>query len=257
MATAVEEFKQRQYRVLVGLGHPDNVEGLMSIASVFARRQQGRIIALSVLLTPAGAADPDEQAVANAEAVVAQAENFGAELGIAVDPVVEPAPDVPAGIMQFLAHTGADLILLGFSPPAIPDPSADQAPGRITEALAGLVGCSLAIVAFPRDPDDDLRLLVPITPLSDPSVGHDLARIAAIFGGASVTFLGMLPGNLSEEEFAASTASLRKSVADLDLGETEEIHLACEDAAHCLFGAEVQQMGGDASRAVFMIRATL
>ena len=256
MVSAVEDFKQKQYRVLVGLSHPDNVRGLMSIASVFARRQQGRIIAMSVLLTPADT-PPDEQARARAEAVVAQAEDFGAELGIAVDPVVEPAPDVPAGIMQFLAHTGADLTLLGFSPPAIPSADDAQAPARITEALAGLVGGSLAIVAFPRDPHDDLRLLVPLTPSSDPAVGRDLARIAALLGGASITFLGMLPDSLSAEEFAAAAASLRESVEALDLDETEDIHLACDDATHCLFGAEVQQMGGDDARAAFMIRAKL
>lgn len=257
MATAVEEFKREQYRVLVGLGHPENVEGLMSIASIFARRHQGRIIALSVVVTPPDVAAPDERAVADAQAVVSRAEEFGAELGIAVDPVVEPAPDVPAGIMQSLAATGADLILLGFSPPSVPHASAGELPARITEALAGPLGCSLAIVAFPDDPDDDLRLLVPLTPMSDPAVGADLARIAALFGGASVTFLGMLPADMPESEMADATASLREGVDGLDLDEAEEIHLACEDAAHCLFGAEVQQMGGDAARAVFMIRARL
>ena len=249
MATAVEEFKREQYRVLVGLGHPENVEGLMSIASIFARRHQGRIIALSVLLTE------DEQARVNAEAVVAQAEEFGAELGMAVDPVVEPAPDVPAGIMQSLAATGADLVLLGFSPPSVPHASAEELPARITEALAGLVGGSLAIVAFPRDPDEDLRLLVPLTPDSDPAVGRDLARIAALFGGASITFLGMLSADMPESEMADATASLREGVDGLDLDEAEEVHLACQDAAHCLFGAEVQQMGGENAHAVFMIHA--
>ncbi len=249
MGTAVEEFKQRQYRVLVGLGHPDNVEGLMSIASVFARRQQGRIIALSVLLTA------DEQARANAEAVVAQAEDFGAELGIAVDPVVEPAADVPTGIMQVLAHTSADLVLLGFSPPAIEDAPYSEVPARITEALAGLVGCSLAIVAFPDDPDDHLRLLVPITPLSDPAVGRDLARIAALFGGAAITFLGMLPADTPEDEFAQSVALLREGVDSLNLDETKEFDLDGTPAAQCVFGAEARQMGGDNARAVFMIHA--
>ncbi len=249
MATAVNRFKQQQYRVLVGLGHPDNVEGLMSIASVFARRQQGRIIARSVLLTA------DEQTLANAEAVVARAEEFGAELGIAVDPVVEPAADVPAGIMLAIAHTGADLVLVGFSPPAVEDASSGEVPARITEALAGPLGCSLAIVAFPDDPDDDLRLLVPVTPKSDPAVGADLVRIAALFGGASITFLGMLPADTPEDEFAQSVALLREGVDSLNLDETKEFDLDGTPAAQCVFGAEARQMGGDNARAVFMIHA--
>ena len=55
MSATVEEFRKVQYKVLVGLGRPDRVEGLMRIASIFARRQKGRIVAASVVVVPEGA----------------------------------------------------------------------------------------------------------------------------------------------------------------------------------------------------------
>lgn len=258
MSDAVDRFREQQYKVLVGLGHPERVEGLMRIASVFARRQKGRIVAVSVVVVPpevdlnraAEHADPAQ--LQSAEAVVRRAADFGAELGIAVDPVVEFAHDIPTGISTVCERVGAQMVLLGYSPPVTAEPGADV-PARITERVAEMAGPLLAIVALPegREP---ARLLIPVTESFDPAVIRDLVKIVALFGGAELTFLGLLPRGLTQEEFSRRAEALRAKLNDLDLEEIRWLDLEAREATHCLFGAEARQMAGESHEAAFIVR---
>lgn len=261
MSDAVERFKKQQYKVLVGLGHPERVEGLMRIASVFARRQKGRIVAASVVVLPpdadpargADGADPDQ--LARAEAVVRQAEDFGAELGIAVDPVIEFAHDVATGIASLCERLGANMVLLGYSPPAEAGDDGDV-PARITERVAAMTGPLLAILALPegREP---ARLLIPVTEALDPAIVRDLAKVFALFGGAEITFFGLLPHGLDARQFAERSAALRAKLENVHLDEVRCLDLDAREASHCLFGAEARHMAGASHEAAFILRATV
>jgi len=265
MSDAVERFREQQYKVLVGIGHPERLEGLMRIASVFARRQKGRIVAVSVVVVPPdadlaqGAEYADPEQLETSEALVAHAEEFGAELGIAVDPVVEFAHDVPSGIAAACARADANLILLGFSPPAEAvgaESDAAEVPARITEAVAAMTGPSLAIVALPEG-EEPARLLVPVTEALDPAVIRDLVKIVALFGGAEMTFIGLLPRGLSAEEFTARSDALRARVEDVEFEELRCLDLDAREASHCLFGAEARQMAGESHEAAFIVRTAV
>jgi len=261
MSDAVEKFKEQQYKVLVGLGHPERVEGLMRIASVFARRHKGRIVATSVVVLPPGVdlthgadyADPEQ--LASAEAVVRQAEDFGAELGIAVHPVVEFAYDVPTAIALLCERLRADMVLLGYSPPVEAEDDGDV-PARITERVAAMTGPVLAIVALPEGPEP-ARLLIPVTEALDPAIVRDLAKIFALFGGAEITFFGLLPRGLEAQQFAERSDALRAKLEDVDLEEVRCLDLDAREASHCLFGAEARHMAGESHEAAFILRATV
>ncbi|HUS81059.1 MAG TPA: universal stress protein [Armatimonadota bacterium] len=264
MADAVEKFRQEQYKVLVGLAHPDTLRGLMSIAAVFARRHQGRIVAVSVVTVPEGtepaegAAHADPDVLAGAEEIVGTAADFCAELGLAAEPVVEFAHDVPSGIIDAAARHEPDMVLLGFSPPAAPDPATAEAPARITEQVATrMTSCTLGIVAFPEGRDSRPRLLLPVTESFDPEIVGDLTRIAALFAGAEVSFLVLLPSSLSNAEMDRRSRDMRTRIEALDLGEIESLPLECRAATDCLFGAEVARMGGEEMRPAFLMRARL
>ncbi len=253
MADAAEKFRQEQYRVLVGLAHPERLEGLMSIASVFARRQQGRIVVVSVVPSPASTT-PAPETLASAQELVERARDFGAELGIAVEPVVQVAEDVPSGIVTVARNSGPGMVLLGYSPPTTPTPDSAETPARITEEVAKVAGCSLAIVAFSDEPGHPPRLLMPIKEDFDADITGDLARIAALFGGAWITFLGLLPSGLAEPDHATRARILQDRVEGLDIGEMTAMGMDCATASDCLFGAEAQQMGGEALSPAFMLR---
>lgn len=265
MSDAVERFREQQYKVLVGIGHPERLEGLMRIASVFARRQKGRIVAVSVVVVPPGAdlaqgADyADPRRLAASEELVARAQDFGAELGIAVDPVLEFAHDIPSGIAAACARFDADLVLLGYSPPAeavAVEVDAADVPARITEAVASMTGPSLAIVALPEG-EEPARLLVPVTEALESAVIRDLVKIVALFGGAEITFIGLLPRGLSAEEFAARSDALRAKIENVDFAEVRCLDLDAREASHCLFGAEARQMAGASHEAAFILRTTV
>ncbi|MGD9495827.1 MAG: universal stress protein [Armatimonadota bacterium] len=264
MSDAVERFRQQQYKVLVGLGHPQRIEGLMRIASVFARRQKGRIVAVSVVVVPPhadlalGAQYADAELLRAAEEMVAVAQSFGAELGIAVDTIVEFAHDIPTGIATVCERVGADLILLGFSPPAQPAEDAQQAdvPARITERVAAMAGPSLAIMAIAEN-EGPARLLIPATEALNPAVIRDLAKVVTLFGGAEMTFIGLLPRGLSAEQFRRRSEALRAKVEQVEFEELKCLDLDTREASHCLFGAEARQMAGESHQAAFIVRAVV
>lgn len=261
MSNAVQRFREQQYKVLVGLGHPGRVEGLMRIAAVFARRHKGRIVAVSVVTVPPDAdlshaadyADPEQ--LASAEAMVSQAQDFGAELGIAVDPVVEFGHNIAAAIAALCERLGADLVLLGYSPPAEAT-GRDDMPARITERVAAMTGPLLAIVAL-SEGREPARLLIPVTEGLDPAIVRDLAKIVGLFGGAEFTFVGLLPRGLDRSEFARRSAALRAKLEDVDLEDISCLDLDARAASHCLFGAEARQMAGASHEAAFIMRATI
>ncbi|MGC9316989.1 MAG: hypothetical protein ACP5KN_03005 [Armatimonadota bacterium] len=261
MSEAVERFKQQQFKVLVGLGHPQRVEGLMRIASVFARRQKGRIVAASVITVPPdadldrGADYADPEALELSQEMVQRAQNFGAELGIAVEPVVQFAHDIPGGIAAICEGLGPHMILLGYSPPEAPQAQANV-PARITERVAGMAGPALAIVALPEG-DEPARLLIPVTEALDPAVIRDLAKVVAIFGGAEMTFIGLVPTGLSEDEFERRSEELRERLEGVDFEEMECMDLDARRTSECLFGAEARQMSGATHDAAFILRATV
>ena len=262
MSATVEEFRKVQYKVLVGLGRPDRVEGLMRIASIFARRQKGRIVAASVVVVPEGAeldrgADyADQEQLGLAEEIVEQARGFGAELGISVDPVVEFAHDIAAGIANVCRAVDANMILLGFSPPEEPREEAADVPARLTERVAGMTGPALAIVALPNE-DEPARMLIPVTESLSAAVIKDLVKIVALFGGAQMTFIGLLPHGLPRDEFEARSEALREKVNEVDFEEVECVDLDARAASHCLFGAEARQMAGEAHEAAFIVRTSV
>ncbi len=263
MTNAIEQFKESQYVVVVGLANPAHVEGLMRIASVFARRRHGRIIAASVTVVPASVelADASEradaEAVASAEGMIQRAVDFGAELGIEVDPVLRFAHEVATGLVAVAEQQQAQMMLVGFSPPAEPGPETGEGPARISEAIAGLALCSLAIVAFPTDDADTTRMLIPVTETFEPGVIKDLAKVFSIFGGALITFVGLLPRGLPAEEFERHADGLRAKIEEMDLAEVEPLQLRGPAAEACLFGAEAQQMAGENAQAAFILRARL
>jgi nucleotide-binding universal stress UspA family protein len=262
MSDTVERFRREQYTVLVGLGYPERVEGLMRIASVFARRQKGRIVATSVVLVPDDAdleqgaeyADPDQ--LGQAEQMVEHAQDFGAELGIAVDPLVEFAHDIATGIAHVCREADADMILLGFSPPERPEAESAAVPARITERVASMTGPSLAIVALP-DGDEPARMLIPVTESLDPAIIRDLGKIVALFGGAQMTFIGLLPRGLTEAQFQERSDALRAKLDEIEFDEIECVDIDARDASRCLFGAEARQMAGESHEAAFIIRTTV
>jgi len=251
MSETVEKFRRTQYKVLVGLGHPDRAEGLMRIASVFARRQRGRIMAVSVVPE-----DARPERLEQARQIVEHARRFGAELGIAVDPVVEFAQDIAAGIARVCHDVGADMILLGFSPPGAAEGDAGDFPARITERVAAMAGPALAIVALPEG-DEPARMLIPLTESLNPAVIRDLVKIVTLFGGAQLTFIGLLPRGLPPEQFEARSAALREKIGEVEFEELQCVDLDARDVSHCLFGAEVRQMAGETQEAAFIVRASV
>ncbi len=259
MSETVEKFRRAQYKVLVGLGRPDRVEGLMRIASIFARRQKGRIVAASVVVVPEdaeldrGADYADQDQLGLAEEIAERARGFGAELGISVDPVVAFAYDVAAGIANVCRDVGADMILLGFSPPEEPHEDGSDVPARLTERVAGMTGPALAIVALPTE-DEPARMLIPVTESLNAAVIRDLVKIVALFGGAQLTFIGLLPRGLPREEFEARSDALREKVGEVEFEEVQCVDLDARNASHCLFGAEARQMAGETHEAAFIVR---
>ncbi len=258
----VERFIQQQYTVLVGLGRPENVEGLMRIASVFARRQKGRIIAVSIVPVPPeadleqGAEYAEPERLALAEEVVQQAEAFGAELGIAVEPSVQFAHDVATGIASACRDADVEMVLLGHSPPERETEEDEDVSTRITERVADMAGPSLAIVELPEG-DATPRMLIPLTEELDPEVIEDLVRTVALFGGARLTVIGLLPRGLDEAAFTQRSGALREALDEMDFEDVQEIDLDAREAASCLFGAEARQIAGGSHQAAFIIRANV
>jgi hypothetical protein len=83
----------------------------------------------------------------------------------------------------------------------------------------------------------------------------DLVKIVGLFGGAQMTFIGLLPADLPDDEFAARSQALRDRVEDVEFDAIECVDVDARDAADCLFGAEARQMAGESHDAAFILRA--
>ena len=149
------------------------------------------------------------------------------------------------------------MVLLGYSPPARAGGTEDELPVRVTEEVARLSDCALAIVAFDDEGHQPPRLLIPITEDFHPGITEDLARIAALFGGASVALLGLLPAGLDDAEAEARAEALRSRAETLHLKHMHKVDLRGREACDCLFGAEIGQMGAAGLQPVFLLRAQL
>lgn len=155
-------------RVLVPVANPNTALGLIRMACKLADPEQGRVLALFVVLS---SAEPNEKSYNAIETIV----NELVEAGAPVELVTRTAPSVARGILDGAREYGATLMVLGFQAPA---------KGRITlgpvvESVARTTPCDLVVyrnpLHVPIKLDDIQHVVLPLD-------GSDNSRVAARLG---------------------------------------------------------------------------
>ena len=164
----VDNSSVRARRVLVPISNPLTAPGLIRLAWKLADPEQGRVLALFVVLS---GTKVSEDVLERVEHVIKGAQ----ESGVEVELLTRTAPSIARGILDAAREEGATLMVLGFQTPV--QGKADVGP--IVEAVARTTPCDLLVfrnVSHSHLTLDDVEHV--IMPLN----GSDNSRVAARLG---------------------------------------------------------------------------
>lgn len=155
-------------RVMVPLANPNTAPGLIGLAWKLADVQDGRVLALYVMLS---SAELDSRIYEDVERIVAES----AEKGIPIELLTVTAPSIARGILDAAREYGATLMVLGFQTPV----QGRIKLGPIVEAVARTTPCDLVVF---RNVSHSHLTLEDVQRVILPLDGGDNSRVAARLG---------------------------------------------------------------------------
>lgn len=115
LAVERRAYREGQYRVLVPLANPANIERLIRIAASIAKKHDGEIVALSIAVVPDQLPPYAEEAyVERARELMEMAYAKGREYGIPVTALVRVSHNAARAILETARDRHANLIVMGW-----------------------------------------------------------------------------------------------------------------------------------------------
>ncbi len=149
-----------RYRVVVPIYNPQTQRYLIELASLLARKNQGKIVPVAIAKAESRLDSPqlelDFQRCTN---LLAQAESIGTELDVSVQPELRIEYDIAQGISHASREVNADLIILGFSRLT---GFRSRFFGSVTDSVLWSAHCSVVVARFQTSPLGIRRILVPV-----------------------------------------------------------------------------------------------
>lgn len=211
----VADVRPAQFRVLVPVYNPDNVNTLVGIACQLVRPYgaDGEVIVVSVVEVPVQL-DISEglKFVSQREAVLRAAEQIGEQHKVRLRTEVRVAHKTAQALLRMAHQEPADVLIIGwrgFSG------RRDTVFGSVVDEIVDNTPCDLLVVKF----DPDLR--PPFSHLLLPTAGGPSARFAARIAGSlldehgTITLAGVTHPRVDERGMARVRESVAKTMAEI------------------------------------------
>ncbi|MEN9518395.1 MAG: hypothetical protein RLZZ381_983 [Cyanobacteriota bacterium] len=149
-----------RYRVVVPIYNPQTQYYLLELASLLAKKNQGKIVPLAIAKAESNLDSPQLEAdLQRCAGLLTQAESIADELNIPVQPELRVEYDIAQGITHASREVNADLIILGFSRLT---GFRSRFFGSVTDSILWSAHCSVAVTRFQTSPLAIRRILVPV-----------------------------------------------------------------------------------------------
>ncbi len=195
------------YQVLVGIANPATAPSIIQTGVRFARKNQGELLALQVLVLPEQM--PAYQQRATAQTAWEKLRDIveGVDTGgINVRPLVRIAPDPASGILETAWEEKVDLILLGW-------PGGNERIPMIVQTVVRRASARVAILHGTL-PETIKKVLVPVGNVHATTalnLGQDL-----LADGGNVTAMDLVIGPLTADREIQSKARLEQTITPLE-----------------------------------------
>lgn len=172
------------YRVVVSLSKPENVEPLISIGSGIAKSQESELIALHVIAVPQQAfLETGSQFMKDSQPMFEKAISRGKVLGVAVARKIVVSHDIPQAILDVARSGKTNLILLGGTE--------KQFAGKIKQSVPQIVmassDCDVGVL-FPKGFRTIRKILVPLGPGEHEYRVHFAEKLRKFFNAEMMIF---------------------------------------------------------------------
>jgi Kef-type K+ transport system membrane component KefB len=190
-----------RYRVVVPIYNPQTQHYLIELASLLARKNQGKIVPLAIAKAESHLDSPQlEVDFQRCTKLLAQAESIAAELNISVQPELRVEYDIAQGVTHASREVNADLIILGFSRLT---GFRSRFFSSVTDNILWSAHCSVVVARFQTSPLAIRRILVPVESINP--VGLRPVRFVKdliISKETEITLLHVCPARTAKERKA-------------------------------------------------------
>ncbi len=172
------------YRIVVSLSKPENVEPLISIGAGIARSQESELIALNVIAIPQQAfLETGNQFIKDSQPIFEKAISKGKELGVAVAKKIVVSHNISEAILDVARSGKTNLILMGGTE--------KQFRGKIKQSVPQIVmgsaDCDVGIL-FPKNFKPIRKILVPLGPGEHEYRVHFVEKLIKFFNAQMTIF---------------------------------------------------------------------
>jgi len=172
------------YRVVVSLSKPENVEPLISIGAGIAKSQESELIALNVIAVPQQAfLDTGNQFIKDSQPIFEKAISKGKELGVSVTKKLVVSHNISEAILDVARSGKTNLILMGGTE--------KQFRGKIKlsipQIVMGSADCDVGIL-FPKNFKPVRKILVPLGPGEHEYRVHFVEKLMKFFNAQMTIF---------------------------------------------------------------------
>jgi uncharacterized hydrophobic protein (TIGR00271 family) len=207
-----EEVGEARYRILVPIANPSTAGTLLHLAGALARRQEGEVLALQVVVVPDQVSLEEGRHRAAASRVLleralvqAQEEDF------ALQTTTRVARSVAQGILDTAQEEKVDMILLGWRGYTR---SMGASMGPIIDTVIHNAPCDVT-VAKGREWESVDRILVPTAGGPNAPIAARLAWLVSEVYGAQVTALNVQLGRATHERMEENQRRIAQTLSDL------------------------------------------
>ena len=274
---AEHEPSDRDYRLIVPISNPDNVEQLMRTAVDVASENDGDIVVMSAVELPAQTPLSEGTAqMSDEREVVSEAMKMAQDASVPVSGTVRIGHDASKAILNTIEQYEGDAVLLGWR--ARSRRRRDIIIGRTADEVVEEAPCDVLVEKVGTVPVTVDSILLPTAGGPHAELAAEVSRAIARSDGATVRVVHVVDPGASESEHAAAQETV-EATADVLEGvdvETELLEddnvadaVVAETAAHDLtiigatresflqqlvFGAVPEEIGDRAENTVIMTK---
>ena len=219
---------QDRFRVVVPVYNPNTERYLLELASLLAKKNEGKVVPLAIAKAEARLDSPQlELDFQRCAKLLNQAKSIAAELDITVQPELRVEYDVAQGISHASREVNANVIILGFS---VLTGFRSRFFSSVTDSILWSAHCSVVVARLLTSPLTIKRILIPVESIN--SVGLRPVRFVKSLIAGNETEITLLhvcsPGTNKAQK--TTLHNRLTAIAQELLGEaTVDIHLTSQN----------------------------
>lgn len=207
-----EKRAPEAFRVLVPVTDPATADKLLRTAGRLAKAQDGKVLALQIIVVPEPVPlEAGRRRAQDSRAVLENALTLANEEGLPIQTMTRVARSVAQGILDAAADEGADIIVLGWSPPTR---ARAASLGPISDAVLRGAQCDVLVVrGGDLSPPESI-----LVPTAGGPHAHTAARLAISLAETSqseVTLLCIQSGPATPQQMEENRCLLAETVTKL------------------------------------------